>query len=249
MSSALASLKQLKIAVLLPLMVEEKIIGLIIVGQKESNDAYNQGDLDFLRVVSIQAALALNNALLYEKTKLYTHRLKEEKNKTAAIITNLIDPIIVLDNRGKILLFNRAAELKLGFNKTDILASIKDKDDLSLKSFSRFIRARHETKIIEEDKRAQTMLEEIVINPSEKLSYGESPFRVGAETQEKDEFTYKVQSTPIIDEDGKNIGYMKIIFLGIFYITQVMILKKVLYRAYIRLLSISMKMRSKSVLA
>jgi len=68
---------QLKIAVLLPLFVEEKLIGLIILGNKESQNAFTVQDIECLTLLSPQASVALNNALSYEEINQRKANLEE----------------------------------------------------------------------------------------------------------------------------------------------------------------------------
>jgi len=74
-------LESLKVDVLAPLNVKDKTIGLIVLGAKESGDMYNDEDLKVLKVVSAQAAIAIENALLYEETLNFTVKLKKEVAK------------------------------------------------------------------------------------------------------------------------------------------------------------------------
>lgn len=71
-------LTKLKVEVLTPLNLKDKTIGLIALGAKESKDIYNDEDLKVLKVVGAQAAIAIENALLYEETKNFSNKLKKE---------------------------------------------------------------------------------------------------------------------------------------------------------------------------
>jgi len=74
-------LEKLEVDILVPLNVKDKTIGLIALGPKESGDMYNDEDLRVLKVVSAQAAIAIENALLYEETLNFTVKLKKEVAK------------------------------------------------------------------------------------------------------------------------------------------------------------------------
>lgn len=64
----------------LPLIVKEEVIGVINITNKLEGKFFNQDDLDFMRALANQAAIAINNAQLYELattdglTKLYIYR-------------------------------------------------------------------------------------------------------------------------------------------------------------------------------
>lgn len=64
--------------VLVPLNVKDKNLGILVLGPKEAGDMYNDEDLGVLKIVSAQMAIALENALLYEETKSFNKKLKQE---------------------------------------------------------------------------------------------------------------------------------------------------------------------------
>ena len=74
-------LENLKVDILVPLNIKDKTIGLMVLGPKESGDMYNDEDLKVLRVVSAQAAIAIENALLYGETLNFNIKLKKEIEK------------------------------------------------------------------------------------------------------------------------------------------------------------------------
>ncbi|MFC1853512.1 diguanylate cyclase [candidate division CSSED10-310 bacterium] len=77
------------VAIALPLFIEGKPIGFVILGEKENNQPFTTGEINLLTTLSNQAAIAINNSRLYEQatvdslTKLFLrryfqHRLQEE---------------------------------------------------------------------------------------------------------------------------------------------------------------------------
>ncbi|MEI6597023.1 MAG: ATP-binding protein [bacterium] len=74
-------LLKLKVEILAPLNVKDKTIGLIALGAKESGDMYNEEDLQVLEVVGAQAAISLENALLYKETKNFNVKMEKEVEK------------------------------------------------------------------------------------------------------------------------------------------------------------------------
>ncbi|MEA3464223.1 MAG: ATP-binding protein, partial [Patescibacteria group bacterium] len=77
-------LTDLKIETVTPLNIKDKTIGIVIAGIKESGDMYNDEDLKVLKVISAQAAIAIENALLYKETKNFAIKLKKEVKKATA---------------------------------------------------------------------------------------------------------------------------------------------------------------------
>jgi signal transduction histidine kinase len=54
---------------------------LILLGEKETHEPYNDEDLSVLRIVSAQAAITIENALLYQEVKDFNVKLKKEVAK------------------------------------------------------------------------------------------------------------------------------------------------------------------------
>ncbi|MCK4554105.1 GAF domain-containing protein [Candidatus Parcubacteria bacterium] len=72
------------VEIVTPLNVKDQTIGLIVLGQKESGDMYNNEDLSVLKIIGAQAAIAIENALLYKETKNFAIKLKKEVQKATA---------------------------------------------------------------------------------------------------------------------------------------------------------------------
>jgi len=74
------------IALILPLYVKEQLIGIIALGSKKSGDPFNHQDLKTLKIIGGQAAIAIENARLYEELKGFSARLEDQvKKKTAEL--------------------------------------------------------------------------------------------------------------------------------------------------------------------
>ncbi|MFH1233881.1 MAG: ATP-binding protein [Patescibacteria group bacterium] len=69
------------VEILAPLNIKDKIIGLIILGKKESGDMYNDEDLQVLKVAGAQMAISMKNCLLYQETKNFNIKLEKEVEK------------------------------------------------------------------------------------------------------------------------------------------------------------------------
>src|SRR3989338_3285786 len=65
----LGALSQNDLALISPLYVKEALIGVIAVGTKKSGDLYTQQDINVLEIISGQAAIAIENARLYDELK------------------------------------------------------------------------------------------------------------------------------------------------------------------------------------
>jgi signal transduction histidine kinase len=77
-------LKEMKADVLMPLNVKDKTIGLLVLGPKETGDMYNDEDIQILEIAGAQAAIAIENAWLFEETKRFNVKLKQEVDRATA---------------------------------------------------------------------------------------------------------------------------------------------------------------------
>lgn len=90
-------LSSLKIEVLAPLNLKNNTVGLLALGQKESGDMYNNEDFMVLKVVSSQAAIAIENAFLYKKTQDFNVKLKKEIKKATQYLVVANQRLMRLD--------------------------------------------------------------------------------------------------------------------------------------------------------
>jgi signal transduction histidine kinase len=63
------------------LQVKEKVIGLLLLGEKLSGDIYSGQDIELLTILSSQLAVAIENALAYQKIQKFSDTLKIEIDK------------------------------------------------------------------------------------------------------------------------------------------------------------------------
>ncbi len=90
-------LLHLKIEVLTPLNLKNETVGVIVLGPKESGDMFNEEDFEVLRIVGAQAAMALENALLYEKTRRFNVKLRKEVEMATADLREANERLKKLD--------------------------------------------------------------------------------------------------------------------------------------------------------
>ncbi|MFZ5754142.1 MAG: helix-turn-helix domain-containing protein, partial [Bacillota bacterium] len=81
-----------------PLIFREKCLGVIVVDNFKKESPLNEDDLEFLRVISIQAAIAVNNALNYEK-EIQNNRNLQRYNKIIEKQRNEFEYSAVLHNK------------------------------------------------------------------------------------------------------------------------------------------------------
>ena len=118
----------------------------------------------------------------------------DERNKTAAIISNFIDPIIVVDIDNRINLINPPAMEVFGFSNDDLSKEISPKNNYSFENFK---------ELVQEDFNIKTSKELKSNNPNEE----ELVITVAGQ-----ELTYKVITAPVVDSRKNKIGVMKIFY-------------------------------------
>lgn len=77
---------ELRAALVVPSFVENRLIGMLILGEKRSSKLYSQDDIVVFSVLANQAALAIENAQFYEEIK-QTHEQLFQAEKMATIGT------------------------------------------------------------------------------------------------------------------------------------------------------------------
>lgn len=87
----------LGVELLAPLNLKDTTIGIIALGPKESGDMYNDEDLRILEVVGAQVAIAMENAMLYDKTKKFNITMKKEIAKATEDLREANQKLIKLD--------------------------------------------------------------------------------------------------------------------------------------------------------
>jgi len=105
----------------MPLKVEEKIVGCLGMGKKADNTFLTGDDWDLLTTISSPVALALENAYLYSQSHIRALELERLKDYSENIIESLTVGVAVLDQRGKIIGWNRVLEEILSKKKEEVM--------------------------------------------------------------------------------------------------------------------------------
>ena len=84
------NMKRIEASLCLPLIYKSKLIGIIVLGNKITKDAYTKEDLSLLELLSNQASIAIENARLYnnmeEKVDQQTREIKEKNVKLQKLL-------------------------------------------------------------------------------------------------------------------------------------------------------------------
>lgn len=72
------NMTRIEASLCLPLLSSSKLIGIIVLGEKISGDAYTKEDLELLTTLSYQAGIAIDNARLYQEVQDFSQTLKQK---------------------------------------------------------------------------------------------------------------------------------------------------------------------------
>lgn len=103
-------LKQLCFELFVPIRRQENLVGLIALGPQKSGRPYSGRDLDLLRTLADQTAVALENACLFHRVQRNLEEITRMKNLMDNVFASIASGVITTDVLGQITLFNRAAE-------------------------------------------------------------------------------------------------------------------------------------------
>jgi two-component system nitrogen regulation sensor histidine kinase GlnL len=103
----LPDLDRLRAEVVVPLVEEDELIGFLVLGAKRSGDPYFSNDADLLTTLANQAAVAVRNAQTHARVV----QVNEEMRK---VLETIESGVVAVGPRGRITLFNRAAEQLTG---------------------------------------------------------------------------------------------------------------------------------------
>ncbi len=106
---------------LMPLKVEDKLIGCLGMGKKLDNTFLTSEDWELLSTISSPVALALENAYLYNQANHRALELERLKDYSENIIESLTVGVAVLDQKGRIIGWNRILEQIFETRKEEVM--------------------------------------------------------------------------------------------------------------------------------
>lgn len=87
------NMKHIEASLCLPMIISNKLIGIIVLGSKISGDAYTSDDLNLLSTLSKQAAIAVDNARLYKEVQDFSQTLKQKVDEQTKEIKEQKDEV------------------------------------------------------------------------------------------------------------------------------------------------------------
>ncbi len=101
-----------------PMLVKEKLIGVMEAINRADGSPFDDQDVQMLETFAAQAAIAIENARLFES-------IRQEKEKMSTILGEMAEGSLLLEPSGKIILANPAAHHLLGKDKLEGLSWIE----------------------------------------------------------------------------------------------------------------------------
>lgn len=104
-----------------PLKVKETITGVIYADNRIASGIFNDDDRDLLANFANQAAVAIENARLFEQIRSQLAHITEMKSLMDDVFASIGSGVITIDTSGTISMFNHAAERILGLTSQKVL--------------------------------------------------------------------------------------------------------------------------------
>ena len=124
---SLRSFAALGLSHVLPLKIEDKIIGCLAMGKKQDGSFLSREDWELLTTISGSAALALENADLYSREFVRAMEMQRLKDYSENIIESLTVGVSVIDQEGIVIGWNRVLEDQISIRKESaIRKSLQD---------------------------------------------------------------------------------------------------------------------------
>ncbi|MDM8531567.1 GAF domain-containing protein [Anaerolineales bacterium HSG25] len=117
---------QLRSVLTIPLIARSNLVGLIYADSRTQADCFTQDDLDTLTIFATQAAIAIENAQLYQQT-INANKALEAWTRT---LEQRVDARTAELQQANVSLLNRALQLQISGQVAQQIISILDLDDL-----------------------------------------------------------------------------------------------------------------------
>lgn len=104
-----------------PLIAKGRMTGVVYADNQRVPDLFGEDDLTLLLGFAAQAAIALENARLFDQQRRALAEVSELRQLMDSVLASIASGVITLDRAGSILIFNQAAESILGVAAADAL--------------------------------------------------------------------------------------------------------------------------------
>jgi len=104
-----------------PLKIKEMIIGVIFADNRVQSGVFGDTDRDLLSSFGNQAAVAIENARLFQQIRNHLTEITEMRDLMDNVFASITSGVITIDDEERIALYNRAAERILGYPQGAIM--------------------------------------------------------------------------------------------------------------------------------
>ncbi len=178
----------------IPLKIKERVIGVLNV-ESDEKDAFSPGDVRLASTLAAQAAVAIENAQLYEQAQREIAKRKkaelvsrQERDRAQKYLDIAGAIIVALDNRGGITLINRRGRQVLGYREKELLGQ---------NWFDTCLPAR-------DRKKARAAFDKLLAGEIEPVEYYENPTLTRSGTER----LIAWHNTVLRDKAGKIVGVL-----------------------------------------
>lgn len=134
-----------------PLKIKGEIIGVIYADNRIRAGLFTESEKNILTAFANQAAVAIENARLFESVKFSLMEVSELKNLMEDVFSSIASGVITTDMDGRITLTNRAAGAILGISRSEMMgclvSAIPLLNELNIPQYLNSVR-RHDQQII-----------------------------------------------------------------------------------------------------
>lgn len=106
-----------------PLMVKDKLTGVIYADNRIRTGIFSEQERDLLAAFANQAAVAIENARLFESLRSTLDEVTELKNLMDNVFASIASGVITADRNGRVTLCNHAAEDILGLSSNQLIGN------------------------------------------------------------------------------------------------------------------------------
>ena len=104
-----------------PLKIKDDITGVIYADNRIAAGVFGNPDRDLLASFANQAAIAIDNARLFQQIQDHLTEITEMRDLMDNVFASIASGVITIDDEERIALYNRAAERILGFPETAVM--------------------------------------------------------------------------------------------------------------------------------
>ncbi len=106
-----------------PLKIKEDVIGVVYADNRVRSGLFGESELALLTAFADQAAVAIENARLFEHVRTTLEEVTENKELLESVFASLASAVITTDCDTRVIIWNQAAERIFGLERQQVLSS------------------------------------------------------------------------------------------------------------------------------